>query len=401
MRVLVLTSYVPYPPSAGAKIRVSNQMRYVSREHHVTLMCPVRPNSGQTEDAQKLVGEYCTEVRAIPWHKRSKIGYLPHLWRYVRDGEPIGNLTYYYEELATALFQATDTEPFDVVEVHHGYMAPYLDAISPRSQARTIFSLHNVPYVQRRRMMHIERNIVQKLKFFRDWLFKKHATLKYIRRYDRTVVISELDRSILLRDAPGADIVAVPMGMNTDIIAPLGRPAGYCHLLLVGSMFYQPNVDAALFLGRQILPLIRQQIPEAHLFIVGSGPTREVQRLGEETEAITVTGYVDSVMPYYETCCLSLVPLRAGSGIRVKILESMALGRPVVPTTLGCEGLRVSHSENILIADTAADLAAQTLCLMTDPKQWQHIARNGRRLIEQVYDWRATGQQLVQAFGDL
>ena len=398
MRVLVLTSYLPYPPNAGAKIRVSNQMRYVSREHHVTLMCPVRAGSRQAEEARRLAGEYCTEVRPIPWRKRSKIRFLPHLWRYVRGGEPIGNLTFYYEELAQALHEATARERFDVIDIHHGYMAPYLDAIAPQSRARTILSLHNVPYVQWRRMMLTERDPVQKLKLFRDWLFQKHATLKYVRRYDRTIVVSEQDRAILRRDAPEADIVAVPTGMDTDAVRPLPPPPAFRRLLLVGSMFYRPNVDAALFLVRDILPRIRRQLPDVHLFIVGSGPPRRVQRLGAKHEDVTVTGYVDSVRPYHEQCCLNLVPLRAGSGIRVKILESLNLGRPVVSTTLGCEGLHLTPGQHLLVADTAAGFAAQTVRLLTDPDRWQRLAAAGRRQIEAVYDWKVVGRQLVQAF---
>lgn len=400
MRVLVLTSYVPYPPNAGAKIHVSNQMRYISQEHDVTLMCPIRPNSGQAEDAQKLVGEYCTDVKAIPWQKRSKIRFLPHLFRYVRAGEPIGNLIFYHEELADALRLLTAEQHFDVVNIHHGYMAPYIDAISPRCKCKTILSLHNVPYLQWRRMMLAERNLLRKLELFRDWLFQKHATLKHIRRYDKTIVVSEVDRSILLRGAPQANIVAVPTGMNTDKIGPLKKPAEFRNLMLVGSMYYGPNVEAALFLCREVFPLIKQQIPNAHLFVVGSNPPQEVLRLGEQMDGITVTGYVDSVFPYYEQCCLTLVPLRAGSGIRIKILESMAWGRPVVSTTLGCEGLQVTHNQNILIADTAADFAAQTIRVMTDPELWQRIANNGRCQIEKLYDWRITGRQLMQAFED-
>lgn len=398
MRILVLTNFVPYPLNSGAKIRVSNQMKYVSREHEVTLICPVRPNSGQTEDAQKLVGEYCAEVKPIPWQKRSRIKFLPHLFRYVRAGDPIGWLMYYHEELAGALRHITATQHFDIVSIHFSNMAPYIDAIAPQSKCKTIFALHNMPYLQWRRMMLDERNVRQKLIIFRDWLFMKHATLKYIRRYDMTTVVSELDRSILLKDAPAAPIVAIPTGIDTGALKPFGKPPSFRNLMLVGSMSYRPNVGAALFLCQEIFPLIKRQVPDACLFVVGASPPREVRRLGEQIQGVTVTGYVDSVLPYYEQCCLTLVPLHAGSGVRVKILESMLLGRPVVSTSLGCEGLQVTHDENILVADTAADFAAKTVRLMTQPELWQQVASNGRRLVETVHDWRVTGRQLVRAF---
>jgi glycosyltransferase involved in cell wall biosynthesis len=361
-------------------------------------MCPVRPNSRQVEDAHKLIGEYCATVEPVPWYKRSKVRFLPHLLRYVLGGEPIGHLIYYHQELAEALHRITATSRFDVVDVHHAYMAPYIRAIAPQGKCRTILSLHNVPYVQWRRMLLNEQDIRRKLVLLRDWVFQKHATLKYIRRYDRTIVISELDRSILLKDAPHADIVAVPTGMNTDIMTPLNKPSTLRNLVFIGSMYYGPNVEAVIFLCREIFPLIRQQIPDAHLFIVGSTPPQEVLRWAAQTERVTVTGYVDSVLPYYAKSCATLVPLRAGSGIRVKILESMAFGRPVISTSLGCEGLQVIHDENILIADEAPDFAAQTLRVMTDLRLWKRIADNGRRQVEEVYDWRVVGRQLLKAF---
>lgn len=401
MRILVLTSFVPYPPSSGGKIRILNQMKYASQEHEVVLMCPVRPHSKQIEEAQKLVGEYCTEVKTIPWQKRSKIKYLPHLFRYIRNGDPIGNLIYYHEELADALHHLTATEHFDVIDVHYSYMAPYIDAIAPQSSCKTVLALHNVPYLQWKRMMLTEQNWSRKLILFRDWLFQKHTTLKYIRRYHKTITVSELDRAILLKDAPQANIVAVPTGMNTDAIKPLNTPTDFRNLMFVGAMYYRPNVEAVHFLCQKVFPLIKQQRPDAHLFIVGSNPPPEIRRFGEQLEGVTVTGYVDSVLPYYEQSCLTLVPLHAGSGVRVKILESMAMRRPVVSTTLGCEGLQVIHDENILIADTAADFAAQTVRLMNDAKLWQRMADNSRRQIEQVYDWRVVGRQLVQEFEDI
>jgi glycosyltransferase involved in cell wall biosynthesis len=398
MRILLVTPYVPHPANSGGRIHVSSQIAYLSQEHDVTLMCPVRRDSGQAADARKLAEEYPVKVKAIPWSKRSKIRFLPHLFRYVRGGEPIGNLFFYLEELAEALRLITAQQHFDVVNIHHDCMAPYVDSISPQCRCKTVLSLQNVPYIQWRRMLLVERNLRRTLTLLRDLPFQKHATLQHIGRYDQTIVISETDRSSLLKDAPGANIVAVPAGINTDVIRPLNEPAESCDLMLVGSMGYWPNVDAAQFLCREIFPLVVRDVPDAHLFIVGSKPPNDVLRLAEQMEGITVTGYVDSVVPYYEQCCLTLVPLRAGSGIRVKILESLALGRPVVSTTLGCEGLRLTHDRDILIADEAAAFAEYTVRLTTDQALWQRLVSNGRRQIEQVYDWRVTGRKLVQAF---
>jgi glycosyltransferase involved in cell wall biosynthesis len=157
-------------------------------------------------------------------------------------------------------------------------------------------------------------------------------------------------------------------------------------------------VDGVLFFYREIFPLIRNQVPQARLLIVGSEPVPEVQSLARDP-AVEVTGYVEDTVPYYQRACLSAVSLRAGSGTRLKILESMALGRSVVSTTLGCEGLAVTHGENILVADTQGDFAAQTIRLLNDEKLRRRLVVNGRRL-ETCYDWEIIGQQLLKVYGE-
>jgi glycosyltransferase involved in cell wall biosynthesis len=400
MRILVLTSFVPYPLDSGAKIRVANQLKYISQENEVVLLCPIRANSNQIEAAQQLKSEFHIKVNAIPWHKRSKIKYLRHLFRYIKGGEPIGDLTFYYEELAEAIYDITATQHFDIIHVHNAYMAPYIDCIAPNSKSKTVLDLHNVPYTQWQRMMLNERNLYRKIQLFRDWIFKKHATGKYIRRYDKTLVVSEMDKDILLKDFPKINLENIPIGFNTDEFRPLNQPSTFRTLMFIGSMFYGPNRDAAIYLCHQIFPLVKQQIQDAQLLIVGSSPSEDVLRLQDRTSGVVVTGYVDSVIPYYEQSCLTLVPLRAGSGTRVKILESMALGRPVVSTKLGCEGLQVTNGDNILIADKTADFSADVVRLMTDLEEWKRISINAHLHVKQHYDWRIIGKKLTQAYNN-
>jgi glycosyltransferase involved in cell wall biosynthesis len=231
-----------------------------------------------------------------------------------------------------------------------------------------------------------------------DLLFSKRTILKYARRFDKCIMVSEHDGDTLKRAGPDIDIAVVPNGVDATAYRPLTNQSAAPVLLFVGKMNYHPNVDGAIFFCQEVFPLIKQQIPDAKLLIVGSEPRDSVQALASED--VTVTGFVESVVPYYQQALVSVVPLRSGGGTRLKILESMALGRPVVSTSLGCEGLKVTQEENILIADTPADFVTQTVRLLRDEALRQRLITNGRNLVEGTYDWQAITQQLLHLYSE-
>jgi glycosyltransferase involved in cell wall biosynthesis len=398
MKVLIITNFVPYPPATGSAVRVFNLIRHISRQHDVSLITLYKPLGGEGSVASALRA-FCVRVElvATSWGRSRRERWLTPL-RGVWEREPRHNLVYQSVEMADKIKTLTENEPFDIVDIQRDCMAPYVQAISPTSRCRKILTLHDVSYVQYRRMMSFERDWRVKRKLFRDWLFMKQATLKYGRRFDRCVAVSELDRDILKRDRLDLDIAVVPNGVDVQGYPLLTGQPTMPTLLFVGTMGYPPNVDGAIFFCREIFPLIKQQVPDAKLLIVGRDPSSAVQALASDD--VIVTGYVESVIHYYQQSFVSVVPLRAGSGTRLKILESMALGRPVVSTTLGCEGLAVTHGENILIADTQADFAAQTVRLLNDEELRQRLMVNGRRLVETTYDWQAIAQQLLQVYGE-
>ncbi|MCL5256617.1 MAG: glycosyltransferase family 4 protein, partial [Chloroflexi bacterium] len=192
----------------------------------------------------------------------------------------------------------------------------------------------------------------------------------------------------------------VPNGVDATKYRVLPEQGGSKEILFIGKMDYAPNVDGALYFYHEVFPLIRQALPEARLLVVGSNPAPLVKALAADP-AVEVTGYVEDVVPYYERARLSVVPLRAGSGTRLKILEAMALGRPVLSTTVGCEGLAVTPEADILIADTARGLAEQTIRLLTDLELGGRLAANARLLVESRYDWQVIGRTLLQVYDSI
>jgi glycosyltransferase involved in cell wall biosynthesis len=165
-------------------------------------------------------------------------------------------------------------------------------------------------------------------------------------------------------------------------------------------MGYPPNIDAVLYFCNSIMPLIQNRIPDLKLVVVGHEPAPEIRELAERGN-VTVTGYVENVIPYYQQSQVTIVPLRGGGGTRLKILESMALGRPIVSTTLGCEGLNVTDGDNIMISDSPREFAERVIQLLTDKGLRERIARNARRLVETHYDWAVISRKLMKVYHNI
>jgi glycosyltransferase involved in cell wall biosynthesis len=185
----------------------------------------------------------------------------------------------------------------------------------------------------------------------------------------------------------------VPNGVDTEQFQPGPEAAGPPHLVFTGAMGWQPNAEAMIYFCREILPAVRAHFPDVQLSIVGLQPPAEVVALGQQPN-IHVTGFVPDVRPYIAEATVYIAPLKLGSGTRLKILEAMAMGKAVISTTIGAEGLEVTDGRHLLIADSAADFASRICELLADPGRRQALGQAGRALVEACYDWRAVAASL-------
>lgn len=396
MRVLVITSNLPYPLTSGGKIRVWNLLKCVAQRHEVTLLSLL--DSADETQFLSYLQPYCTRVETVVKQRRRPRGkLLLRLLRTMLKGQPPRNGIAHYEEMKRKVQEVASSQSFDIVHIEQSHMAPYIEFIDHSDSAARLITLYDVGATQYERILKVESDLRSRFWTLLDLFFLHRWEPTYLaRRFDKCIVVSPVDEALLHQANPALDLVVVPNGVNTTHYNLLPETPGSKEILLIGTMCYAPNVDGAIFFCKEIFPLIKQQVPDAKLLIVGSLPVDAVWALASDD--VIVTGYVESVIPYYQQSLVSVIPLRAGGGTRLKILESMALGRPVVSTTLGCEGLAVTHGENILIADTPADFAAQTIRLMNDEELKRRLILNGRRLVETTYDWEVIAQQLLQVY---
>jgi len=236
--------------------------------------------------------------------------------------------------------------------------------------------------VQWRRLMRFERHVCQTV--------------------DHIIAVSEADAAAFRTLAPGRPLTVVPNGIDA---APYARSdtsldLGPAALVFTGSMSYRPNVDAALWFADQVLPAIRAAVPEARFFIVGSQPHARLHPLRERDD-VQITGWVPDVIPFLHAAAVFVVPLRMGSGTRLKILQAMAAGRAVVSTRLGAQGLDAQDGIALRLADTASDFARVVIDLLGAPEKRRALGQAGARLVAQRYDWSVIVPRLLGVYDAL
>jgi glycosyltransferase involved in cell wall biosynthesis len=186
----------------------------------------------------------------------------------------------------------------------------------------------------------------------------------------------------------------IPTGVDTEYFQPSPEPEQPDTTVFTGSMDWMPNEDGVIYFVEKILPLIHRDIPNAAFWAVGRRPPRRVQALASGN--VIVTGAVDDIRPYLGKAAVCVVPLRSGSGTRIKIFEAMAMGKAVVSTTMGAEGLPVRHGENIVLADDPADFARQVVQLLRDQQRRAQLGRAARQLVEENYGWPSVAAHFDQ-----
>lgn len=398
MKILLVTSNLPYPPTTGGKIRVWHLLRQVAQHHELTLLSLL--DSPDEVQFLPYLQRYCHVETVVKQRRRPRGKLFLRLLKTMLRGHPPRNGIAYYEEMERKVRELT-SQPFDIIHIEQSHMAPYIEFVTRADSSARLITLYDVGATQYERILKVRSGFQGRFWAWLDWFFLRRWEPAYLaRHFDKCIVVSPVDEALLHRANPVLDLAVVPNGVDTSQYHLLPETPGSKEILLIGKMNYAPNVDGALFFYRQIFPLVQSQVPEACLLIVGAEPVAEVQALATDP-AVTVTGRVEDIVPSYQRACLSVVPLRAGGGTRLKILESLALGRPVVSTSIGCEGLEVAHGQDILVADTPADFAAQVVRLLNDIELRRRLVANGRHLVETTYDWEVIAQQLLRVFEEV
>jgi glycosyltransferase involved in cell wall biosynthesis len=406
MRILFLAQIIPYPPDAGPKVKTWHVLRYlVGKGHQVTLVAFVRAEEEKNlEPLQNL----CYAVHTVPI-RRSRIADVGYMLRSFLSGVPFlierDNLRAMREVVARLIA----AEPFEIIHADQLTMVQFgLGTLAFMSRkAKIVFDAHNATWTIVERMV---QNAAWHLKpvLKLEALRVKRYEGQLLRQVDGVLAVTDIDKKALLEcvnHAPGelsAKISVIPIAVDTQQIQPIQRKPGSKAIFTLGTLHYPPNADGIRWFLQQVLPLIRQQVPDASLTIAGKNPPEDFLELARQNPGwIRVTGYVPDLKPYLEQSALVVVPVRAGGGMRVRILEAFAYGMPVVTTTVGLEGISATTDREVIVADAPADFAERVVQLLKDESLQSLLSEKGRLLAETRYDWQVVLSAMDKAYAAL
>jgi sugar transferase (PEP-CTERM/EpsH1 system associated) len=386
MRILLLTPQLPYPPHQGTSLRNFNLIAQLAKRHQVSLLTFLEPDQS-LEDAGPLL-EICEWVDTLPVPSRNNTTRLRQM---LTTRRPDMSWRLWSPAFRDRLTRRMAEARFDVVQIEGIELAPYLatvEAIHPRPL--TVYEDHNAEWVLQKRAcltdLRIPRRWPTAIYSFVQWMRLRGYEADVCRRANRVVAVSEADRDAILDVAPEVRVSVVPNGVDLDVYTGYNGPVQPFDLVFTGKMDFRPNVDAMLWMGRDVWPHIRHRYPRATMAIVGQRPHPRLEPL-REVSGITITGWVPDVRPYIAGATVYAAPLRVGGGTRLKLLQAMAMEASIVATSLGAEGFPVTHGRELLLADSPEEFVQAVFCLMEDNEKRAKIGSSARRFVEATYGW--------------
>jgi sugar transferase (PEP-CTERM/EpsH1 system associated) len=398
LKILFLCPQPLWPVNTGARLRNFHLANALGLHCDVTILQAVDP-------AELPARQTASSFKNVLSAPRSK-SYTPlKIFLGLAGPMPVTVRNYWSPQIEEVLLHTLAAQTFAAVQIESIHMAPYLQTIRRhiKNPPLMILDWHNI---ESELMLQYARKIsnpVKRLVALRTGELLHRLEDHALSSFAAHTVVSEPDREKLLQRAPGTKVYVIPNGVDTVAFAAsfaTPQPVSSRHtLLFVGSMDYHANSEAVLWFCSQIWPQLSVEFPNLDFKIVGRNPPASVQAL--TSPRISVTGTVADVRPFYHQAFAVIVPLRVGGGTRLKILEAMAAGVPVISTGLGAQGIAILDRQNILLAESGSDMAAAIRALLNEPDLAPRLRVAARALVQQHYDWAVLGQQLATIYSQL
>lgn len=394
MRILMLTPYLPYPPSSGGQVRSYNLLKNLGKKHSIVLVALIK-----TDEEKKFVknlAEYCEKIYVCkrsesPWTLNNIVKSIfgPHPFLIVRNFSP---------QAKTIVFDLIEKGQFDLIHAETFYIMPHI----PETKIPILLVEQTIEYQVYQHFVKSMQYFFPKLFFHLDILKLKFWEKKYWEKADLVVAVSETDKKKMRELLSDLKIKIIPNGAGEDLTdlfqkeKKITRPI----FLYQGNFSWLQNVEAAQILAEKIFPKIKERIPQALCYITGQKAQEKIGHL--KKYGVKIVNIAPSQTPLvqagYQSASLFLAPIKGPGGTRLKILGAMAAGLPVVSSQVGIEGLEVEDGVNILIAEDEADFVAKAVKILNDPRLYNKIRINARRLIEEKYNWPKIATDLEKIY---
>jgi len=392
MKILWVKAGGLVPLDVGGKIRSYQIIRELSRKHEVTLFTfyPTQLDDSHPELRQILSRVVCVP---LPLPASRSLGEYADYIRRICSFHPYTMAKYYRPEVFRSFNQLLESETHDVLVcdfVHPAGIIPW-DFPCPK-----VLFAHNVEAQIWQRYYQVTRNPIWKLATWREYRAMKRVERFYVQQADHLLTVSEPDRRFFSQYIDPSKITVISTGVDLDYFQPSQSGENPNALVFTGSMDWLPNDDGIRYFLNEILPRVRRYVRDVKLSIVGRRPSGNVKALARDKGA-EVTGRVQDIRPYVRQASVYVVPLRVGGGTRLKIFEAMAMGKAIVSTSIGAEGLPVTNGENIVIEDDPERFALSVARLLNDPAARARLGLAARQMVEERYSWRAVAAEFDSA----
>jgi glycosyltransferase involved in cell wall biosynthesis len=385
LRILWVKAGGLVPTDVGGRIRSYHILRELARRHSITFFSFYAEHPG---DIHAQLTEVFERVVCIPLRipvPRGR-GEAFHFARHVLSPLPYSVAKHSRPEVVAALRMLLSTESYDVIICDFAIAGGVLPW---GMRYPKILFAHNVEAQIWHRRFRSASNPIWKMVAWCEYRKMLRYERRCVKNADHVFTVSENDREVFTTFIDRKCITVIPTGVDTEYFQPAAGTGQTDGLVFTGSMDWMPNEDAILYFAREILPLIRREIAQVTLTVAGRLPSRRLLALATADNRIRVTGRVDDIRPYMREGSVFVVPIRVGSGTRLKIFEAMAMGKAVVSTSIGAEGLPVTDGKNILIADTPERFARSVVSLLRQPEQCRSLGLAARWYVEQKHSWKA------------
>lgn len=399
MRILWLGHNLAYPPKGGPLQRNYNLLKEAAKHHEVHALVfdqpASRPQGVTPQDCVEALRKFCAGVEWVPLPQDS-LG----LGRYCRafgamvSGEPYEFRWLRSEEMSARLTNLASRFRFDVVHVDTLGLSPY-GLLVPH--AGRVLNHHDIESALVQRRASNERSAMRRAFWIRESAHLLAAERRWCPTFDANLVVSEDEGQLVKASCGNSAICVVPNGVDIEYFTPRPDPGG-AQLLFCGRLDQLANKGAITYFFESIWPQLTDRMKNVEINVVGKNPPAWLVRLSQHDPRVHVPGFVDDVRPYFQKSTVFVCPITDGGGTRLKILDALAMGMPIVSTTFAASGLRLYDGKHLLLADTPADFVSKVCRLLSDKAQRADLTLASREVVVSAYAWEVIGQRLRDAY---
>jgi glycosyltransferase involved in cell wall biosynthesis len=393
LKLLFISTENPFPVDHGHHIRTFHTLQALAKDYQVFFLCFSQNDIGFAHKSE--LEKYCQAVEIVDI-RSSRFRLLSALLKNLISNLPYTAEKYYHPEALTWIKDLIYKHKIDIVHVDMLHLANYK---SQFNGVPAVLVNHNVESLRMMRWAQVEKN-----PFLKMFLLYQQSKIRLFEQrmcalFDLVITVSDADKVVLEELCSAGRFETIPNGVDTRYFAP--RPplekAGR-HIVWTGGMGGPYNRDAVVFFINEIWPLLFDAVPDVRATFVGGSPPEQLVSLARSQPNIKVAGYVDDVRPFVDEADVFVVPLRAGSGTKIKVLNAMAQGKAIVSTSIGIEGIAAETGRDVLIADTAGEFARKTAWLLSNRERAQEMGKRARELMVRFYDAEAIGSELRELY---